>query len=292
MADKARARVAVVTGASSGIGLETAKALAAKGWRVIGTGRDPGRSAAALAEISAAATGPAPEMILADLSLISGAARLADEVAARTEVIDVLANNAGGVAAERHVTSEGHEATFTGNHLGHFLLTERLLPQLRAAAADQPKGEVRVLNTSSSAHEVSRGFNWNDLQSLETYVSVLAYANAKLANILFTRVLARRLAADGIVAHAMHPGMVDTNFASYGDQAMQTYFEANKAKAITPATAADTLVWLAVDPEPGRTSGGYFHNRAPMTPSAAAQDDEAAERLWRESEMLIAEAGV
>jgi NAD(P)-dependent dehydrogenase (short-subunit alcohol dehydrogenase family) len=196
------------------------------------------------------------------------------------------------VAREQVVTVEGNEATFTGNHLGHFLLTQRLLPLLRTTAANLPSGAVRVISVSSSAHLVSRGFDWNDLQSLTAFTPVAAHANAKLANILFTRALAKRVSGEGIVAHAMHPGLVGTNFASHGDEATQAHFEAKKDLAATPRAAAETLLWLATAAEPGHTSGGYFHERAPAECSTAAQDDAAAERLWTESKALIARAGV
>ena len=255
MATQARTRVAVVTGASSGIGKEAAKALAAAGWRVIGLGRDPGRSAAAEAEIrAAAAPGAEVEMILADLSLMADAARAAKGVAARTDRVDVLLNNAGGVGKERVVTAEGNEATFAGNHLGPFLLTQRLLPLLQAAAADQPAGAVRVLNVSSSGHLGSPGLDWENLQSLENFQSAPAYMNAKLANVLFTRALAKRVAPFGMVVHAMHPGIVDSNFASHGDAAMQSYLASKKDVSFTPAQGADTLVWLATAAEPGQCS--------------------------------------
>lgn len=287
----ARTPVAVVTGASSGIGLETAKALAAQGWRIIGLGRDPGRSAAALAAIRAAARDGQPvDMVRADLALLAEAARAAREVAALTDRIDVLVNNAGGTPSRKVVTAEGNEATFAGNHLGPFLLTDRLLPLLRAAAKDRPSGAVRILNVSSSGHLVSRGLDWNNLQLLEDFQTGAAYCNAKLANILFTRALARRVAGDGLVSHAMHPGLVATNFASHGDEAMQQYFETKKDVASTPQEAADTLVWLATADEPGRTTGGYFHQRAPAELSPLAQSDEDAERLWTESEALVARA--
>ncbi len=288
MTAKSVARVAVVTGASSGIGKEAAKALAAAGWRVIGLGRDPERSATALADIRASATaGRNVDMIIADLSVMADVARVAQDVIARTDRVDVLLNNAGGTPKERVVTPEGNEATFAGNHLGHFLLTSRLMPLLRAAATDQPRGAVRIVNVSSSAHEYSAGLDWNDLQLLKNFATGPAYMNAKLANVLFTRALAKRVAPYGMVSHAMHPGLVNSNFASHGDENMQRYLETKKDVAITPAEGADTLIWLATASEPGHTNGGYFFERAPGTVSALGQDDVAAERLWFESEALI-----
>lgn len=263
-----------------------------QGWRVIGIGRDPQRTAAAEAEIRAAVPGSRVDMVRADLSLMREAARVADEIASRTDRIDALLNNAGGVRAERVVTAEGMESTFAANHLGHFLLTNRLLPKLRAAAARSAPGATRIVSVSSTGHERSPGLQWDDLQSLRNWTTGGAYCNAKLANILFTRTLAKRLAADGIVAHAMHPGVVDSNFASHADESTQRYMESIKNISVTPAVAADTLVWLATAAEPGQTTGGYYHQRAALVPSAAAQDDAAADRLWRESEALLAGIGI
>jgi NAD(P)-dependent dehydrogenase (short-subunit alcohol dehydrogenase family) len=285
------AHVAVVTGASSGIGLEAAKALATAGWRVIGVGRDAERSAAALAEIRAAAgAGAEVDMLRADLALMADTVRLAKNIAARTNRIDVLLNNAGGTSRARVVTPEGNEATFAGNHLGPFLLTNRLMPLLRAAAAEQPGGAVRIINTASSAHEYSTGLDWSDLQMLNHFVPAQAYCNAKLANVLFTRALAKRVAPHGIVVHAVHPGIVGTRFASHGDDAMQQYYAANADRVISPKEGADTLIWLATAREPGETTGGYFFQRAPGTVSPLGRDEAAAERLWIESDRLVAGA--
>jgi NAD(P)-dependent dehydrogenase (short-subunit alcohol dehydrogenase family) len=275
------ARVAIITGASSGIGKAAAKLLLADGWHVIAHGRDPARTLAAAEELHATITpGARLDMVQGDLALLSDAARLATEIAALTPRIDALLCNAGGVRAEKFVTAEGHEATFSGNHLGHFLLVQRLMPQLAAA------GAARVIATSSSAHLVAPPIDWADPQSLGNWVSVPAYALAKLYNILFTRELARRGAADGIIAHAMHPGIVGTNFASHGNEAMQSYMAA--AQLDPPERSAATLAWLASAPEPGQSSGRYWFDKAELAPSAAAQNDDDARRLWEVSEMLLA----
>jgi NAD(P)-dependent dehydrogenase (short-subunit alcohol dehydrogenase family) len=285
------AAVAVVTGASSGIGLEAAKALAAAGWRVIGVGRDPQRCAAALAEIRAVAAARVEvDMLRADLALLADTVRVAKDIAARTNRVDVLLNNAGGTCRARVVTPEGNEATFAVNHLGPFLLTNRLMPLLRAAAAGQPRGAVRIINTGSSAHEYSSGLVWSDLQMLNHFVPTQAYCNAKLASVLFTRALARRAAAHGIIVHSVHPGLVGTRFASHGDDAMQQHFAANADKVISAQEGADTLIWLATAREPADTTGGYFFQRAPGTVSPLGRDDAAAERLWIESDRLVSGA--
>jgi NAD(P)-dependent dehydrogenase (short-subunit alcohol dehydrogenase family) len=281
-------RVAVVTGASSGIGKEVARALAAQGWRIIGMGRDAGRSTAALADIRAAATTAQVDMIRADLSLLSDAARAAREIAALTDRIDVLVNNAGGIAKQKVVTTEGFEENFCSNHLGPFLLTNRLLPLLRRAAADAPRGSVRILNTASDASEMIPGMDWNDLQGLVSFDAGLAYCRAKLANVLFMRGLASRLEQDGVAAHAVHPGAVDSNFASYADEATQARIKTYKLRTV--AEGADTLIWLATD-ESGASTGGYFHDRKLRTPSAFAAEAANVDRLWQESEKLIAAAG-
>lgn len=281
--------VAVITGASSGIGKEAAKALLEKGWVVIAIGRNPGRCEAAQRELVEHAPDPDQvHFICADLALLSDTRRAASEIAAITDHVNVLANNAGGLTAELTMTAEGNENTFASNHLGHFLLTQLLLPLLeRGAATAAP---ARVLNVASAAHEYCEGLDWDDLQMVNGFSSTPAYCRAKLANILFTRELARRLSGSDIVVHAMHPGVVASNFASHGDDAMQSYMQANRDTMLSPALAADTLVWLALAAEPATSSGGYFHDRKPIQASAAAQDDAAAERLWKESEKLVAGA--
>lgn len=277
-------KVAVVTGASSGIGLETAKALASAGWRIIAVGRNPDRCAAAEAEIRAAGDGGV-DMLTIDLSLMREALRAASEISDLTDRVDLLVNNAGGMAKDKVITAEGLEECFAANHLGPFLLTNRLLPLLRRAAQDAPAGTVRILNTSSDASEMIPGLPWDDLQALDNYTPGAAYCHSKLANVLFARGLAKRLADDGIVAHAMHPGSIDSNFINHAGESTQAYMRTLDLQP--PETGADTLVWLATSEEAGQSSGGYFYQRKPRTPNPLVEDDTAVERLWLETEKII-----
>lgn len=282
--------VAVVTGASAGIGASTARALVELGWQVIGVGRDPERSALAATRIAAAArVNGSFAMLRGDFVLMSEVKRIAEEIRARTPRVDALINNAGGVRDRRIITAEGTEATFAANHLAPFLLTRELMPLLAADGVARPAGSARVIAVSSSAHRMSQGLDWDDLQSLNNFTPVTAYAQAKLANILFTRELARRGGPDGVIAQVMHPGVVASNFASHGDEGMRSYMAT--ADTVSPDEPAETLVWLAVEPEGGRDGGRYFHRKAEETPADAAYDDMAAARLWTESEKLLAGLG-
>ncbi len=280
------ARVAVVTGASSGIGKEVARTLAGQGWSVIGIGRDPARTGSAEAEVAAAATGGRVRFLQGDLSLLAEARRFADEIAAMTGRVDLLVNNAGGMASAQVMTAEGHEANFAANHLGPFVLTNRLLPLLRAAAAGAPAGSVRILNTASDASEMLPRIDLDDLESLGNFSPGLAYCTGKLANVLFARALATRLAGDGIVAHAVHPGAVNSNFFSYAPA--DTQARMRDLPKSTTQEGADTLLWLATGEEGGRSSGGYWHQRAPRIPNPLVEDVAVVERFWAESEALAA----
>lgn len=268
-------KAAIVTGASSGVGKETARQLLALGWRVVGVGRDAGRCAEAEADLAS----PRFTMLRADLSSMADTARLAGAILALAPRIGALLNNAGGTQAERRATAEGLETTFAANHLAPFLLTKKLLPALGPGA--------RVIAVSSTGHEHCAGMNWGNLQFERGWLSGGAYCQAKLANILFTRELARRYGPRGLIAHAMHPGVVDSNFASHCEPAMQAYIESTKDRAVTPDVPARTLVWLASGAEPGRVNGRYFYDMHEIPDSPAAQDDAAANRLWNVSEALV-----
>ncbi len=284
--------VAVVTGASAGIGRATARQLVEAGWQVLGVGRDPERSAQATREIEAAVSAPGNfTMLRADLSLLSDVKKLAEQIATLTPRVDVLINNAGGMLDRRIVTAEGLEAVFATNHLAPFLLTRELKPLLDAAVAAGPAGSVRVIAVSSTGHRNSQGLDFDDLQGNAIDLEPgRAYCHAKLANLLFTRELARRWGPDGIVAQAMHPGVVTTNFADHAGEGMRAWY-ATKKDILSPDQPAETLVWLATDPEGAHRAGRYFHNKAEETPDARALDDTAAQRLWSESEKILTAQG-
>lgn len=275
-------KVAVVTGASSGIGKEAAKALAAQGYHVIGHGRDTARSADAEAEIRSVATGRV-DMVTCDLARLSDTAAMANTIAGMTDRIDVLLCNAGGMRRERVLTPEGNDASFAGNHLGHFLLVQRLMPQLRAAA------HARVISTTSDGHFYCKGIDWDDLQLLNNWDPGASYCLVKLYNVLFTRELAKRGAADGIIAHAFHPGVVGSNFTSHAPDSTRAYMATLDAQS--PAAAAQPLVWLATSDEAGQSSGLYWNMSVSEAPNPLALDDDNARRLWTKSEALVAKAG-
>jgi NAD(P)-dependent dehydrogenase (short-subunit alcohol dehydrogenase family) len=165
-----------------------------------------------------------------------------------------------------------------------------LLPLLRRAATGASPGSVRIINTSSDASEMIKGIPWEDLQSSENYSAGAAYCYGKLANVLFARGLAQRLRDDGIVAHAMHPGVVDSNFITHADERTQAHIRSFKSQ--TPAEGADTLIWLATAEEPGRSTGGYFYQRKARVPNPVVEDAAYVNRLWTESEKLLAKVAV
>jgi NAD(P)-dependent dehydrogenase (short-subunit alcohol dehydrogenase family) len=286
----AEQKVAVITGASSGIGRSAAKALAAQGWRIIALGRNPQRSAEALAEIKAAANGAEVDMIVADLAVVSDAKRAADEIAAKTDRIDVLLNNAGGIARDQVMTTEGLEENFAGNHLGPFVLTNRLLPLLKRAAKDAPKGSVRIINTSSEASERRGPLNYEDLQNLGDYNVGVAYTTTKLLNVLHAKALAKRLSGDNVGAYSFHPGRVETNFTSNMRPENLEYMRQHNMTFIPQDEGADTAIWLATTNDQ-LNNGDYYYLRAPRTPNPIANDDSAVERVWAESEKIAAKLG-
>ena len=278
-------KVAVITGASAGIGKEAALKLLEQGWRVIGVGRNPERTKQAEADIRASINDPTQfEMLRCDLGCLADTQKLANTIASLTGRLDVLINNAGGLTSDLVITAEGNENTFASNHLGHFLLTLRLLPLLERTASETGS-KARVINVSSNAHHSAQPFDFDNLQPTDPYNFGETYCRVKLANLLFTRTLAERVQDRGIVAHAMHPGVVSSNFANHGDERMQQYMASLDRDE--PGVAADTLVWMSEDPELAKTTNGYFFNCAPEARNPMAEDDEAASKLWTVSEALV-----
>ena len=209
----------------------------------------------------------------------------AQQYTERHEQLDVLVNNAGLVLGSRQETVDGNEMTFQVNHLGPFLLTELLRDPLVAGAP------ARVVNVASEAHKsAKRGLDFDDLQSERKYRSFPVYGRTKLANILFTRELARRWDGSGVTANALHPGFVASSFGRDGDTGFlgTLVFPLLKPFALTSAQGAQTSVYVASAPELENITGGYWVKSAPASPSTAAQDDAAAARLWEISEQLVA----
>jgi retinol dehydrogenase-12 len=284
MTNEKAARVAVVTGANSGIGKVTVTALLRQGFRVIATARSRERGEAALADWKREMQDAKVELVLCDLSKLDSVHEAAKEIARRVDRIDVLVNNAGGIIGERRVTKEGVEETLAGNHLGPFVLTQDLLPLIEHAAPS------RIVNVASDAHRSVPDMRWDDLQSAKGYSSIKAYGQSKLANILFTRELARRLEGKNVTVNAVHPGVVRTRFGETGSALLRFGVALVRPFLIDEIKGADTSIWLATDPAVEGKTGGYYVKRKLVPPTKAAQSDAGAKRLWDISEKLAAGA--
>jgi NAD(P)-dependent dehydrogenase (short-subunit alcohol dehydrogenase family) len=275
-----KGKACVVTGATSGIGLVAAERLAAMGARLVLVGRDPARGEAAMARIKQQAPGAELQMRYADLSRFAEVERLAREIAAAEPRIDVLINNAGAAFQNRAVTADGLERTFALNHMAYFLLTHYLKDRLVAATP------ARIVNVASDAHR-GNTLDFSDLQAERRYSGFTVYGRSKLANILFTRELARRLAGTGVTANCLHPGFVASRFGDNNRGLIRLGLGiAKQLFAISPEKGAETIVYLASSPAVAGVTGGYFAKCRPAMPTAAAQDDAAAARLWDESARL------
>jgi retinol dehydrogenase 14 len=267
----------LVTGGTGGIGRATAIGLAALGARVGITGRDQARTEAAAAGIRAATGSPAVDAFAADMSGQAGVRRLAAQVLDTYPRLDVLVNNAGGFWAHRHVTADGLEHTFALNHLAPFLLTGLLLDRLTASAP------ARIVTVSSGAHARGR-IDFDDLQGERNYSGQRAYSQSKLANVMFTYELARRLEGTGVTATVCHPGVVATSFGAEDPAAhMAAMTRVARLLMKAPAQGALTPVYLASSPEVEGITGRYFAGRKPKTSSKASYDTAAAARLWQAS---------
>jgi retinol dehydrogenase-14 len=264
-------KTVLVTGGTGGIGRATAVGLATLGARVGFTGRDKARTRAAATEIASESGNPAVDDFAADLSSQAEVRRLAAALLDAYPRLDVLVNNAGGFWNTRHVTVDGLEHTFALNHLAPYLLTDLLLDRLKASAP------ARIVTVSSNGHAMGK-LNFDDLQSEKTYSGRVAYANSKLANIVFTYELARRL--DGT-------GLVRTAFSAEDPSKLLNFliFLAGPSAKV-PAQGADTSIFLASAPEVEGITGRYFVDRKPKTSKKASYDTIAATRLWQVSAEL------
>jgi retinol dehydrogenase-14 len=283
VADKLRmaGRVVLITGGTGGIGKATAIGLATVGARVGITGRDPARAEQAAADIRAGSGNPAVDAFAADMSSQAEVRRLAAAVLDSYPRLDVLVNNVGGFWAHRHPTTDGLEHTFALNHLAPFLLTNLLLDRLKASS------QARVVTVSSGAQSAGR-IDFDDLEGARNYSGQRAYSQSKLANIMFTFELARRLEGTGVTANCVHPGVVRTNFGAE-DQAWLFTIVSHAVLPFlkTPTQGALTSIYLASSPDIDGVSGQFFANRKPKTANKLAYDTDMAARLWQVSADLV-----
>lgn len=271
-------RICLITGATSGIGAATAEALVQRGATVVLLGRDRAKCEVTTDSLRRLGGGPV-DFLVADLSVQSEVHRLASEFQQKYPHLHVLVNNASAIFLRRTETVDGIESTFALNHLAYFLLTNLLLDRLKASAP------ARVINVSSIGHAHVNGINFDDLQWRRSYRGFKAYHQSKLANLMFTYELARRLRGTGVTVNALHPGMVTTNIGRnngwlwrIGKPIGDRYFG---FKYVTAAEGAQTVVYLASSPEVEGVTGRYFDDRKPVESSTASRDETAAARLWQ-----------
>ena len=265
----------VLTGATRGIGQAAALELSRRGAELAIVGREPDRVSEVAREAQGTGGGAPVHEHVADLTSMAQVRALADQLLARYQHIDVLANNAGALFATRALTSEGFERTFALNHLAPFLLTNLLLERLRGG---------RVVTTASDAHTSGR-LDLSDLQSERSYSAMRVYGTTKLCNILFTRELARRV--PDVRATCFHPGVVRTGFGKNENGIWKLLTTVAGPFFRSPARGARSLVWLALTTDAASLDGAYVENEKVVAPSAQAQDDTLAAQLWEQSSELV-----
>jgi NAD(P)-dependent dehydrogenase (short-subunit alcohol dehydrogenase family) len=272
-------KTVVITGATSGIGEVAACALAQQGARIVLIARDRARGEHTLKRIEAVAPDLHHVAHYANLSRLAEMKRVAEVIAGSETRIDVLINNAGALFGSRQVTGDALEMTFATNHIAYFVVTNLLLARLQATPG------ARIVSTASDAHRRAK-LDFSDLQLEKGYTGFGMYGRSKLMNILFTRELARRLAGSGVTANCLHPGFVATRFADASGGLTSLVVKGAKKFALTPAEGAKTLIYLASSPEVDGITGKYFEKCKEATPTAEAQNDADARRLWEISLQL------
>jgi NAD(P)-dependent dehydrogenase (short-subunit alcohol dehydrogenase family) len=281
-------KVVVITGSNIGIGKETAVGLATLGATTVLACRNQEKAAAAAAEVKQRSGNDEVHLVALDLADLSSVQAAAADILSRWDRLDVLVNNAGGTWSDRQVTRQGFEQTFGVNHLGPFFLTGQLVERLKASAP------ARVVNLTSVGHHAAwQGIRFDDLQSEKRYEAMSAYTHSKLANLLFTRELAKRLAGTGVTVNAVHPGPVRSGFGMDGDLngLMGLGLKAVRPFEISAQAGAKTSIFVASSPQVDGKTGVYWVRRKPGHMSRPARDDAQAARLWEESEKLLASAG-
>jgi NAD(P)-dependent dehydrogenase (short-subunit alcohol dehydrogenase family) len=279
MTDSMTGKTVLITGGTGGIGKATAIGLSALGARVGITGRDRARADAAAADISRESGNPAVDVFVADMSSQAEVRRLADEVLGAYPRLDVLLNNVGGFWNHRHVTADGLEHTFALNHLAPFLLTDLLLDRLKASTP------ARVVTVSSGAQSMGK-IDFDDLMGEQKYSGSRAYNQSKLANVMFTYELAKRLEGTGVTATALHPGMTSTAFSAE-DPALGWLVAIMRPFMRSPARGAETPVYLASSPDAEGMTGQFFANRMPKKSNKSSYDTAVTARLWQVSANLV-----
>jgi NAD(P)-dependent dehydrogenase (short-subunit alcohol dehydrogenase family) len=274
-----RGKTCLVTGASSGIGKAAAREFARRGATVVVAGRNPEKSAATVQQIRRQTGNPSVEFLLADLSSQGQVWQLAEDFKSRYQRLDVLVNNAGAIVLSRRQSVDGIEMTFALNHLSYFLLTNLLLDSLISG------NPSRVINVSSSAHQQA-SIHFEDLQGAHRYRGWRAYGRSKLANLLFTFELARRLEGTGVTTNAAHPGLVATNLLANNGPAGRLMNLGLRVAGRGVAAGAETIVYLASSPDVAGVTGKYFVEKKAVPSSQASRDATAAGRLWRISAEL------
>lgn len=272
-------KTCVVTGANSGIGKEISVGLATHGARVMMVARDRDRGESARLEVLDRTGGRVVELLVCDLSSQRQVRSLAATLLERCDKIDVLVNNAGLTLGDYRLTEDGVETTFAVNHLAAFLLTNLLLERMKKSAP------ARVVTVASDAHRGNL-IDFDNIPTTDAYSSWRAYGASKLANILFTRELARRLEGTGVTATCLHPGVVRSGFGRSGPGFIRLWFKLAGAFLLSPEQGADTAIWLASSADVEGQSGGYYEKRRLIQPSRAARNPETASRLWRVSQDL------
>jgi NAD(P)-dependent dehydrogenase (short-subunit alcohol dehydrogenase family) len=276
-------KVALVTGATNGIGKVTALELAKVGYRVAFTSRDRAKGERTLEEIRTASGNDALELYVGDLSSMAEVRRIALEVRAKHPKLDLLVNNAGGVFMEPQNTVDGFEYTFAFNHLSYFLITNLLLESLKAA------DHARVVSVSSSANYGGK-IKWDDLEFSSRYSGFASYAQSKLMNILFANELARRLKGSGVTSNSLHPGLVSTGFGQNVKGILKEIVSfAVKRVGLTPEKGAETTLYLATSSEVSGVTGQFFDTKKQKRANSIAYDEAAQKRLWDLSEKLVAQ---